>query len=316
MNNKKWIAMGVGISIGAVMLTVSGLSAMAGTSGYDAWKSAVKQTHAMKSFAVNANVAVSEAGTKLIDAQTVFKKDEGAASVDVRLSAGSVYNGMNVYMQDGKMILKPSDSDVYQVAEHDKGEDGWNSKKRGSEHALDAAMAERIERVFDALVGNLKDRVTLTENGDGSKQVALNLTGSQVPVAVQAIGSLLIGHAGGDYGERSGAAPGWAKGHGKAGEAGGAGPLFTSDMMPKLTQHVRIDAIKLAAKIDANNLLDDQSVEIQISGKDATGVAHTVVVEAKLDFAGVNATNADTVDLTGKTVEPLKQEWNQKRNRR
>ncbi|MEF3307080.1 hypothetical protein [Paenibacillus sp. GYB003] len=308
-NNKKWIAMGAGLGIGAVMLTVSGLSAMAGTSGYDAWKSAVKQTHTATSFAAQAGVVVSDGGTKLIEAQTAFKKDGAAASGDVRVSAGGASHGMNVYVQDGKTILKPGDSDVYRIVEHGKGEGGGHGPKNGAAHAPDPELAQKLERVFDALVGNLKDRVTLDENADGSKRVALSLSGNQVPVAVNAIGSLLIGHAGGEHGERGGA-HGWAKGHGRGNDGSdpGAGPLFAPDTMPnlpKLTQDVRIDEIKLNATIDANNYVDDQSAEIQISGKDDSGAAHTVVIAAKLDLSGVNATKADSVDLTGKTVEPI-----------
>lgn len=323
--NKKWIAMGAGLGIGAVMLTVSGLSAMAGNSGYEAWKTAVKQTHTATSFAGKAGIVVTDNGTKLIDAEAAFKKDGASASADLSLSSGNAAHGMNVYIQDGQTVLKPDDSNVYRVVEQGTGEEGKHGPKRGADHTPDPAMVQNVERVFDALVGNLKDRVTLTENADGSQQVTLSLSGSQVPAAVQAIGSMLIGHAGGFQDKRGhagvGAGPvsGDAAGD-KGSPAGGAGfdSWFTPDMkpeLPKLTQDIRIEAIKLDAVIDANRYMDGQTAEIRLSGKDAAGTAHSLVVQVMLDLGGFNGTKADRVDLTGQTVETIKPKERERFNR-
>ncbi|MDF2720222.1 MAG: hypothetical protein K0R28_7147 [Paenibacillus sp.] len=286
---KKWIAMGAGLGVGAVLLTVSGLTAMAGASGYDAWKSALKQTKTASSIAGSVQVAVTDNGTKLVGVDAAFKKGESAASADVKLDSGSATRGLKVYLQDGKAVLKASDSDVYQVAEHGKedgkGGPGW---QRGSgDHKPDPAFAEGVERVFDALAGNLKDRVELETNTDGSKRVTLHLSGNQVPVAVNAIGSFLIGNV----------ADGSRWHHGEQASEGkteGANALFTPDMkpnLPKLTQDVRIEEIKLDATIDKDN--------------DAAGAAHSVMIRAAVDLNGVNATKADSVDLTGKKVEQI-----------
>lgn len=305
-NRKKWIAMGAGVGLGAVMLTVSGLSAMAGTSGYEAWKSAVKQTKTAESIAGAVTLTVTDNDKRLAGAEAAFKKDGSGASANVQVNAGAMSHEMNVYLQDGRAILKPGDSDTYQVTE--PWGDGGHGWKHDSNHAPDPAMVQRVERVFDALVGNLKDRVTLTENADGSKQATLSLSGNQVPVAINAIGSLLIGGAAdGDHWKHG--KPGWAD-EGQAGAgaetngdswfAPGAGPE-----MPKLTQDIRVESIELDATIDADNYMDAQTAEIHISGKDADGTAHSVVVQAAIDLSGVNATVADTVDLTGKNVQTI-----------
>lgn len=300
MNNRqKWIAMGAGLGIGAVMMTVSGLSAMAGTSGYDAWKSAIKQTHTAASLTGQASVAVTDNDTQLFAANAVFKKGDNAASADVRLNAGGAAQEVNAYLQDGKAIWKTSDSNVYRVAEPGKN-DGAPGPWRHADRSPNPAVAQGAEQVFDALVGNLKDRVTVQANGDGSKQVSLHLSGSQVPAAVNAIGSLIIGSA-------SNGADHWRGGAGEQGSAEMHG-LFAPEMklnMPKLTQNIRIEAIRLDAAIDANNYVDRQSAEIQVVGQDASGAEHRVVIEAKLDLGDVNATSADSVDLTGKQVETV-----------
>ncbi|GAA3408943.1 hypothetical protein ACFFNY_08445 [Paenibacillus hodogayensis] len=308
---KKWIVMGAGLGAGAIMLAASGLSAMAGVSGYDTWKSAAKQMKTVESVAGDVRLAIVDNGTKLADTQAAFKKDGGALSAKLALNAGGASQGLDVYLQDGKTVWKSSDSETYRVSERggDKnGEDG-----RGwSDHAQrtpDPAMVEGVERVFDALVGNLKDRVTLESRDDGSKQVSLALSGSQVPVAVQAIGSLLISHASSAAETKSHEGIDARRGKGQKGiDEAAEKPLFdakTVPELPKLTRDVRIDGIKLDATIDAGNYIGQQSLEIRIAGKDETDKDHTVVIQAQIDLNGVNATKADSIDLTGKSVEAV-----------
>ncbi|PYI53870.1 hypothetical protein [Paenibacillus flagellatus] len=317
---KKWIAMGTGVGIGAVMLTVSAMSAMAGTSGYEAWKSALKQTRTAQSVAGTAAVTVSDNGSELFGASAAFKKGAGdsGASATVTLSAGAVTKGANLYLQDGKAIVKTSDSDVYRVAEHGGGKGPKWRHDGAREGGPDPEFAEGAERVLDALVGSLKDHVTLQSEADGGKRVSLHLTGSQVPVAVNAIGSLLVrGASDGPHG-------GWkhgveGKGEGEAAEDFHA--LFASGLehdWPKLTKDIRVDDIRLDATIDAANYFDRKSAEIRIVGKDDAGAEHSVVVRADIDLSGVNATTPDSVDLTGKQVEKIEHDagWRDRGGRR
>ena len=73
--------------------------------------------------------------------------------------------------------------------------------------------------------------------------------------------------------------------------------------MPKLIRDIRTDAIAIDAAIDRSHYIDSQLAEIRLSGKDADGAAHSVVVRATIDLSGENATAADSVDLTGKNVQ-------------
>lgn len=322
MKNKKWIAMGAGLGVGAVLLTVSGLTAMADASGYDAWKSALKQTKSVTSIAGSVNVAMTDNGTKLAGVEASFKKADNAASANVLLSAGGASQGMDVYLQDGKAVLKASGSDVYRIAEHGDGEGNGPGWKRHAGPKADPAFAERVERVFDALVGILKDRVELDTNADGSKHVSLHLSGNQVPVAVNAIGSFVIGGVSdGEHWNHHGQAGRGDREHAAAGKTADANALFTPEMkpdLPKLTQDVRIEEIKLDATIDANNYFGNKTAEIRVTGKDEAGASHSVVVRAEVDLTGMNATQADTIDLTGKKVEVIEREagFGQERGRR
>jgi len=46
---------------------------------------------------------------------------------------------------------------------------------------------EYIERIFDALIGNLKEYVVVTEDADGNKEFSGKLSDAQIPAVVNAV---------------------------------------------------------------------------------------------------------------------------------
>ncbi|MFB9328127.1 hypothetical protein ACFFSY_19540 [Paenibacillus aurantiacus] len=294
---KKWM-IGTGIGVGAVMLVASGLAAGAGNSGYEAYKEAWKQSGTISSIAGEASFQVTDNGASLFAASTTFKgdTDKQAGSASVRLTNGKESKSLNVYHQDGRTVLKKGDSDIYQVYEGD-GKD-WEDGREG--HAMNGKHAELAENVIDALVGQLRNQVTLIEGKDGGKQVALHLNSAQIPAPVQAIGSFLITAASEHEDELS------------EKSADSAMPRELDVELPDLVDDVRITAINLDAEIDANNLIQDQSAEIVVSGQDAAGKRHELKVELDLQVTQRDQVAPDTVDLTNKQVEIVKPDDDQK----
>ena len=45
--------------------------------------------------------------------------------------------------------------------------------------------------------------------------------------------------------------------------------------------------------------------ELEVTGKDEAGVAHTVEIEGEGDVSGVNATTPDAYDPAGRTIETI-----------
>lgn len=58
--NSKWIKRGAVFGIGAALLLGSGLSAMAGTNGYETYKAAIKHTHAASSLTNQGSLVVTD----------------------------------------------------------------------------------------------------------------------------------------------------------------------------------------------------------------------------------------------------------------
>ncbi|ULL18609.1 hypothetical protein DVH26_31545 [Paenibacillus sp. H1-7] len=299
--NKKWVVVGTGLTLGSALFVTSAFAGIGDAAGYDAYKAAIKQTASISNVTKNVHVSVQDNGTKLLDVTSTIKSDSSFKNVsaDVAVKAGDASNTAAFYKQDSKGVVKPGDSDVYGVIDmsgHDwhHGKDGGND---GNETWDDSTFAKERENVIDALVGGLKDQVTLTPQADGTKQIDLQLNGSQIPAVANAISSLVI--------------KGAVNGHhpGKAGDMQ-QNPFadelkqFTGSL-PKLSQDIQIKQVSLHAAVDAQNRITGQTLKVTVTGKDDKGAAHEVVIDAAADLSGFDATTPEQVDLTGKQVQNI-----------
>ncbi|AJY73537.1 hypothetical protein [Paenibacillus beijingensis] len=276
---KKWLTAGAAFGIGAVMLVVSGVSAMANTSGYDAYKAAMNNTKTAQSVTANVDMTVTDNGTKVLagTADIKLNKPSNTGSIAATFGDGSQTHSTNVYRQDGNVIIKSSEDEIYRVM-----------KQNDPEWQHDGAMPnppKAVEQLFDALTGNIKELATVESEPDGGKQASLHLSGSQIPAVVNALGSLAVSKADEHHN----------------------GSFTSPDKkvnLPELTDNIKVEKINLDASISPDNLLEQQTAEINISGTDDSGKAHVLVIRLHVDFSGINETTPERIDLTGKqTVE-------------
>ncbi len=301
----KWLIAGTGFALGAIMLAAGGLSAMANTSGYEAYKSALLHTKAQANLTVQASFAVTDNGANVLTGEAKAKWNEAAesASVDASLTDGTQSRAVNVYRQDDKVIVKTDDSDVYRVAEAPKPKWADRDSKSGDAQAGSNTGApsqppQAVLQLFDMLAGHMKELATVENTADGGKHAELHLTGSQIPAIVNAIGSLAASGAG-----HHGFGP-----HGiAAADAAdnGAQPNALNCNLPQLTDDVRVASVKLDADIGADNVLEHQTARIVVTGTDADGLPHELALRLDLDFSDVNRTVPERIDLTGKTTEAI-----------
>lgn len=287
--NKKWLTTGIVFGIGAVMLVVSGYSAMANTSGYDVYKDALRNTKSVASVTANVQLAVTDNGTKLFGAEAVAKlsREPNAGSLTATLDDNARTQSLNVFRQDGKVIVKSGESEVYRVMEHNGPP--WQHE------GVMPNPPKAVEQVFDALMGNMRELATVDGQSDGSKQASLHLSGSQIPSAVNALGTLFLSNAGNS--DR------WESRKGEHADKGAIDPTDKLKVnVPKLTDAIRIEEIKLDAKINPDNRIERQTAEIHITGSDESGNHHVLVIQLQADFSDFNQTASDRIDLTGKVT--------------
>lgn len=289
---KKWIVLGSAVGISSVIMATTGIAALAGTSGYDDYKSAFKATHALNSVSVQASAVVQDNGSQLVQAKGSVKADlanrNGSGTVDV---AGSgTEHQASFYKQGNQVVWHTDGSDVYYVQQE---------KHHGGKHAGEYGgndIPQQVETVIDTLVGNLKNYVTTDTMSDGTKEVSIQLENGQIPALVNTIAPIIIKKASEEHG----------KGNRPQNEQGEF--VFSPELAanaPKLTQDIRIQKIALKADINSSNYIQHQEADITVSGKDAGGAAHELTLHVSADMSSFNATTPDQVDLSGKNVKQV-----------
>lgn len=274
--NKRWWMAGGAFGIGAAMLLASGLSAMASTSGYETYEAAMKRTAAVASLTANASLTVTDNGKSLLMAASDIRWDQAsrAASIAAKADGAGEAHAADVYFQDGKLIVKTADSDVYRVKAMEVEADQAKPEKP---HAPPKAVLQ----LFDALTGNVKELATTESTADGGKLASLHLSGSRIPAVVNALGALAV--------------------------SGKAGSDEAEVQLPQMTDAVKVERIDLDAKIAPDGLLDEQTANVVVSGKDDSGAKHELNIRLRIDFDGYNETTPEYVDLAGKKVEVLEE---------
>ncbi|MHB9093274.1 MAG: hypothetical protein ACYC21_01265 [Eubacteriales bacterium] len=293
--NKKLMTIAGAIALGGVMLGASAYAAISGTSGYDIYKQALKNTYAVQSITPKTEVTVKDNGNLLVkvDATTKVNKADKSMSNSVTVASGNEKKTVDMYRQDEKTITKSSDSDVYSVME--PGMEGKHKRVKGNED--DLSRIKDIENVADALVGNIQNYITLNSNSDGTNEVSLQMSDNQVSPVVNAVASLAIKNAAGR--------PGHKEYMDKTDSAFGAD---LQDKIPKLVDNIRVSRVDVNAKINKDNFIQDQTENFIVTGTDANGKTHELSVSINTSFTGYNSTTPDKVDLNGKQVKSVQHE--------
>ncbi|MEC0266035.1 hypothetical protein [Paenibacillus anseongense] len=295
--NKKLAMMGLGVAVGSMMLVTSVYAGVGDAPGYETFKSAVKQTATVHNVTRQVNVTLQDNGAPLLNVKSTIKSSGAnhAGSAEVTVNNGTNEQTIHFYNQDGKQIIKTNDSDVYKVLE---GEGmGKFKDHEGTEHTPDPQVVSEVENVVDALVGNLKNYVTMDEAAGNVKEIHFKLSGSQISPVVNTIGSLAIKHATMENSQR----PMPTKA-----DTLGVDVTTLKNSLPQLTSDIKMDEVEVNASVDSDNHITNQTAQIHISGKDAQGTAHNVVLSVDMTLSSLNSTTPDTVDLTGKQLETVK----------
>lgn len=293
--NKKIVATGLSIAIGSSLLITTAFASNT-TSGYDSYKSAIKNTLTAKNLTENATITLKDNGNVIatVDDTAKLGIDSKTASVNATINAAGQTTSIESYKQDGQSIFKSSDSSTYDVkSETQRKRD--TQKNNPSSNGIDSTKLKDGEMLLDALVGNLQNYVTLNNSSDGSKTVSVQLSDGQLPAAVNAAASILVKNVS----NRSGSE--------RFEQDNGDISLLknVTQNMPKLVDNIRIDNVNLNAQIDKDNNITQQIIDITISGKDANGADHIFTADINMNLSQFNSTTPDKIDLTGKQVNTI-----------
>ncbi len=289
--NKKLVAMVTSLVIGGTVLFGTAYANASQLSGYEAYKAAIKDTKNLKNETANLKVSVSDNGSNIIDMSTNAKinlASNGMSQVTT-VKSGNGSQTFSTYAQDGKNISKSSNSDVYNVRENKHKDINKKDKAENPE------IAKSVETVVDTLVGNMKNNVSTADNNDGSKKVSINLNENEVTPLVNALASMAM-----------------VKNSDEPIHNEKAGDVNLRNILPQLQSNIKIKSVQVNGDINKNDILDNQVAKIVLTGTDAQGKTHEITIDATLDLSNINSTTPDTVNLTGKQVKTITQQFRER----
>lgn len=301
---KKWLLSGgaVGIS-GAIMLT-TGLTAFAGTSGYEDYKAALKNTaQSLESVTIQVDAVLKDNGSLLSQAHSNLKANlqNEAMSGTVKISGDAGLQNLSLYSQPDGLVWKSDASDTYYMKQDIKDKDNQEADKETKDEVW---FNSQEETVIDALIGNLKNEITSTSESDGSKNISLQLESVQIPAVVQALAPVAFKQLSDQSKENR------ISDDGKALIVNDPEDLFKQSLLNTkdiaLTDGVQIQNISLNAVVNPANQLQRQQLDITFIGQDAQGVSHTLTANLDIQLSAINGTTPDSIDLSGKQVEQVK----------
>lgn len=277
MKLKKRTFMLISFCLGALLLATTALADIVSKSGYEQLKDALKTTahkgsEELDSFTLDFSMVIKNNGETLISSNEISKfnrsnnaRETFSNHVSVKSNNYTSYN-----YSDNKVNIRWSENqDTYYVTE-------FTSERNQNylDNPFHEQGAEDIERIIDALVGNLKDHVMVKENPDGSKELWGSLSEMQIPALVNALASFQLKQ---EFNGRD------AK-------------------MPHLAQDIFVKEISGRSVINKDGMMESILGSAILTGKDKQGQTQELSFEVLLKMSDINSTIVTMPDLTGKKV--------------
>jgi len=282
--NKKIVAIATVLVVSGGVLMGTAYASSAQLSGYDAYKLAIKNTANLKNETADFKISVDDAGVNLVDVTSNVKVNSTTNAMSqattVKSSKGS--ETFSTSNQAGKSVSKSSTSEVYNVRENN------NKNLNKKAEVMNPEVAKSMEVVLDTLVGSMKNNVAVTDNADGTKKVDINLSQTEIVPLVNAITSIAL-----------------TKNVNEPMHNEKAGNLDVKNMIPKLASGIIVKSVNVTGNINKDNIISNEVAKIVVTGLDAQGKTHEVTINATLNLSKINGTTPDTIDLTGKQVKTM-----------
>lgn len=281
MKLKKKTAMVISFTVGIMMFATTAMAEVASKSGYDQLKDSLKYTaenctSTLSNFTVDASLVVKDNGNTIMSESSINKYDISKNSEESTNTSikGSTKTESYSYRDNNGYINKDSVSNVYCVTEYSNEKD---KNRSVLENPFKEDKAADIEKIADALVGNLKDSVTVTEKQDGTKEISGSLNNAQIPTLINAFTSFQFKSS---YGNTNN----------------------SEDVIPKLTKNIFVNGIKGNMTTDKNGLIKTILASGTLNGADKTGAEHQVTLEVLVKIENINSTTVTKPDLSKEKV--------------
>lgn len=287
--NKKTIIF-LAFVIGALTFVTTAFADMALGSGYDSLKDSLKHTtsqmaQGLDNFTLDGLGTVKDNGKVLYQSSGNIRVDNVKAASETTTtnlnSKGKTTSDYNYRDALCDIRRNPEETDKYYMTQY---EEPMEKPLKGVfPNPFDNEGAGEIEKIFDALVGNLKSYVEVQDKPEGGREYSGNISEEQVPALVNAVTSF----------------------------------AFKRTLMGSMVhdENVQLSEIKSDLCIkkasgkaveNKSGLLENLTGDIVLSGRDKNGVQHDLEFEFLVKLYDIGTTTVSKPDLTGKEVKIVK----------
>lgn len=284
MRLKKKTVMIISLAIGIVMFATTAMAEIKAKSGYEQLKDTLKYTadsctssSKLSNYTMELSFCVKDNGNVVSSSEEVHKYDLSKSARENTINDFDGKNKSSSYYYSDKTCSVSHDynQDIYYVNQYSDG-----NQNEFIRNPFKEKEASDIEKIADALVGNLKDSVVVKENEDGSKELSGSLKEAQIPAIVNAVTSFQVKKKFGVFDNPD-----------------------RQNTMPKITKDIFVKEVKGNMTVGKNGVMQNLLGTGTLSGKEDDGTEHTLSFEILCKITDINKTAVNKPDLTGKKVE-------------
>jgi hypothetical protein len=299
--NKK-VLMSVSLALGALLIMSTAFADSINKSAYDQLKDTIKFTAAnyvdmIDSSTVVTTVVLKDNDEEILKHTSTIRTQTDAdrsETISTTVLLGKDVSNEYSYRDGEGSIYYDAAADTYYIKQFVMDPAKQYVDGIGyMDNPFDQEGAEDIEKIFDALVGNLQNYVVVTVNEDGTKEYSGSLTDAQIPALINAIVSFASKQF---FSQRTvdTVAP---REYDSKEQVDSIENAF-----PKLDGDISIKSVRGKMTVNADGLADGVFVTGVITGIDADGATHDLSLDLLIRMEDVNNTVVSRPDLTGKNV--------------
>ncbi|MFS0726391.1 hypothetical protein [Paenibacillus sp. 1P07SE] len=275
-------------ALGACVFVSTALADLAVGTGYDRLKATTKHTAAqlangLDNYTFETSFTLKSNGNVLQEMNSVSKYDtvmQTREETSTTKSGSGEITTRYSYSDKERAIWQNSFDEKYYVTEYGHGWNAYRNDRMSNPFEQDGAA--EVERIIDAVIGNLKEQVQVDEVASGAVTYSGSLSEAQVPSLVNAVASFGVKQFVTDQAR-----------------------LDLEQQIPKLTSDVFVKKVTGTAVEDEAGLLKQLTGELILSGKDSAGVLHEISISAIFSLVDVGTTVVTAPDLTDASVETV-----------
>ena len=275
-------------TVGACVFVSTAFADVLLGSGYDSFKSSIKTTasqmeEGLNNYTFEALITLKDNDQKVYQTST-YSKIDTIKQAREHQETTQFANGktMSSYgYNDQKLdIWKNGMDDKYYVTEIP--EDTSRERGKSFTNPFNEQGAPEMEKIVDALVGNLKENVQAEERPDGGKIYSGTLSATQVPALVNAVSSFGIKQMIRDQARSEG-----------------------DFKMAEIESDIYVKKVSGTAIENKAGILENVTGDIILSGKDKKGVEHDLALKIVFKLSDIGNTKVTKPNLGGANVEKV-----------